>query len=232
MALKYALRHLNTAWLCGIVAAGTIVLLAGCSDAPAEQPAAETAPNIVQPGAPGEAGRTLSADELAEMEATPYTDADVEFMQGMIHHHAQALSMTALVADRSGGNGIPLLAQRMEISQEGEIELMQKWLEVRGKPAPVLHREHGEAHGAGDRQMPGMLTAEQMDELESAEGLAFDRLFLRSMIQHHRGALTMVRELYGAQGGAESEVDAFARHVHADQEIEIARMQQLLADLA
>jgi uncharacterized protein (DUF305 family) len=231
MALKQALRHFNTARR-GSVAAVVVVLLAGCSGGDSEpQPAAETAPNIVQPGAPGESGRTLSADELAEIGETSYTDADVDFVQGMIHHHAQALRMTGLVPERSGGHGIPLLARRMEIAQEGEIELMQDWLKARGKPAPTVHREHGEAHGAGDRLMPGMLTDEQMDELEAAEGREFDRLFLRFMIQHHRGAVTMVRELYAADGGAEPEVDSLARHVEADQQIEIARMEQLLAEL-
>ena len=231
MALKQALRHFNTARRVTL-AALVAVLLAGCSGGdPEPQPAAETAPNIVQPGAPGESGRTLSADELAEIGDTPFTDADVDFVQGMIHHHAQALRMTGLVPERSSGHGIPLLAERMNISQLSEIEMMQNWLKVRGKPAPTLHRQHGEAHGAGDRMMPGMLTDEQMGELEDAEGQEFDRLFLRFMIQHHRGAITMVRDLYAAGGGGEPEVDSLARNVEADQQIEIARMEQLLAEL-
>lgn len=235
MRLKHSLRHLNTARQAARAAALALLLAllaAACSGGDTEQPAAETAPNIVQPGAPGQTGRTLSADELAEIEETPHTDADVEFMQGMIHHHAQALRMTSLVPERSGGHGIPLLAERMDISQLSEIELMQKWLKVRGRAAPTLHREHGEAHGAGGGTMPGMLNPAQLKELERAEGRAFDRLFLRFMIQHHRGAVTMVRELYAAGGGAEPETDAFARHVEADQEIEIARMQELLAELS
>ena len=205
-------------------------VVAGCS-ASAEEPTAETAPRIVQPGAPGEASTTLSLEELQAIEVPGYGKADVAFMQGMIHHHAQALRMTALVPKRSAGNGIPLLAERMEISQLGEIEQMQEWLRTRKQAVPELHREHGHAHGIGQGRMPGMLTEPQLRRLERARGRAFDRLFVRDMIHHHRGALTMVRQLYAAGGGVEPEADAFARHVEADQSIEIARMEQLLVSL-
>jgi uncharacterized protein (DUF305 family) len=230
MALKLALSYLNTRFAAfGAAGMATLLLAAGCNDAPAAQPRAVTAPNVVQPGAPGEGVQTLSAEALAESQESQHGAADVDFMQAMIHHHAQALRMTSLVRDRSSSEDIPLLARRMELSQEGEIELMQQWLEVRGEPAPEVHVEHGEAHGAGAGAMPGMLTEGELRQLEDARGRAFDRLFLRFMLQHHRGALTMVQDLYAAGGGLESEADAFARHVEADQEIEIARMQGLLA---
>jgi len=206
------------------------VTLAGCGGDSAEQ-AAKTAPNVVQPGAPGQPSRTISAEELAEFDAPRYTEADVSFMQRMIHHHAQALRMTALVPKRAASSRLPVIAERMDLSQVAEIEQMQQWLEDRDQPAPLLHRRHGHAHGVGQWMMPGMLSAGHLAGLERADGRAFDRMFLQSMIRHHQGALTMVDQLYAAGGGQESEADAFARHVVADQSIEIARMQALLAEL-
>ena len=203
-------------------------MLAGCGGSDEPETVGETAPNIVQPGAPGQPSQTLSPEELEEVEQTPHTKADVAFMKGMIHHHAQALHMTALVPKRSTNSDIELLAKRIDISQEAEIEQMTTWLESRGEEPPVWHRVHGHAHGAGRVLMPGMLTDADMARLAAARGPAFDRLFLRFMIRHHQGALTMVQELYTAGGGAEPDAGAFARHVESDQQIEIGRMQQLL----
>ena len=192
----------------------------------------EIPPNIVQPGAPGQPSQTLSADELRELETPAHTVADVEFMQGMIHHHAQALLMTSYVPQRSNRRDVALLARRMDISQRSEIELIQDWLEERGEVAPTAHIPHGRAHGPGGRIMPGMLTVAQLARLQAANGPAFDGLFVRSMIRHHQGALTMVAQLREAKGGVEPAVDAFALHVQADQEIEIGRMRALLAKLS
>jgi uncharacterized protein (DUF305 family) len=153
-------------------------------------------------------------------------------MQGMIQHHAQALRMTDLVPARSRRRQIAQLAKRIDLSQETEIELMRSWLEARNEAAPELHRVHGHAHGAGlGRRMPGMLTEAQLDRLAAARSTAFDRLFLESMIRHHQGAVTMVEQLYAGGDGAEPEIDAFARNVDADQQIEIDRMRKLLATL-
>ena len=212
------------------LAIGVTLVLAGCGDKEAaDDPNPETAPVIVQPGAPGEGSTTLSADELSELEAPTFVGADVVFMQGMIHHHAQALWMTSLVRKRSAAE-LRLLAKRMDITQTSEIEQMQRWLRERGQAVPELHRVHHHAHGVGaGTMMPGMLTEKQLQRLERARGRAFDELFLTSMIHHHEGALTMVRELYAANGGTEPEADAFARHVEADQQIEIDRMRDLLA---
>ena len=217
----------------GAIALAGAVLLAGCSGGgDNDAPQSEAAPNIVQPGAPGQPSRTLSADELAELEPPAHTDADVAFMQGMIQHHAQALLMTSLVPTRTGSRDLPLLARRMEISQEDEIRQMRSWLEERGKEAPALHRAHGHAHGAlvGAR-MPGMATDAELKRLRAARSEAFDRLFLELMIRHHEGALTMVRDLHVNGGGLEPNVGAFARHVEADQAIEIDRMEGLLRQL-
>lgn len=215
----------NRLLCCAVLA----LTLAGCSGGDDETGAAdETAPNIVQPGAPGQPSRTLTPQELTEIEPTKHTAADVAFMQGMIHHHAQALRMTALVPPRSSRNRIELLAERIEISQEAEIEQMRHWLKERGE-APA--QPHGHAHGGGQALLPGMLTEPELKRLAAASGTAFDRLFLTFMVHHHVGATRMVAELYASDGGAEPEIDAFARHVDADQLIEIDRMKETLKTL-
>ena len=124
----------NSVLCCGLVA----LALAGCAGGGDDEPAAagETAPNIVQPGAPGQPSRTLTPEELAEIESTRYTEADVAFMQGMIPHHGQALEMTALVPARSAQKGIKLLARRIEISQEAELAQIRRWLRARGEAVP------------------------------------------------------------------------------------------------
>jgi uncharacterized protein (DUF305 family) len=225
-----ALRHINRGAACAVAAVAGLTLAACSGDdgQVAGQTTGDVAPNIVQPGAPGQPSQTLSAKELANLPKERYTDADVTFMQGMIHHHAQALRMTALVPRRTKNEEIRLLARRIDASQVTEIEQMRNWLTRRGEPAPILHRAHGHAHGIGQGQMPGMLNDAQLRKLEGARGAAFDRLFLRYMIQHHHGALVMVQRLYADNGGVESEADAFARSVDADQMIEIERMQGML----
>ena len=164
-------------------------------------------------------------------QAPRYTPADVEFMQGMIAHHAQALDMVALVPDRTTTESIRLLAQRIEISQRDEIRLMRNWLTERGQAAPDPAAAPGHHAGGGHEMlMPGMLTAEQMARLAAAKGAEFDRLFLQLMIQHHQGALTMVKTLFGTQGAAqETPTFRYASEVDTDQRFEIERMQKLLA---
>jgi uncharacterized protein (DUF305 family) len=216
----------------GLVPSLVLVLtVLGCSGGSGE-PAAETAPNIVQPGAPGQGTRTLTPEELEDIERTEHVEADVRFMQGMIHHHAQAIRMTDLVPTHTKRRAIALIAKRIDLSQESEIEQMRKWLEAHEEEAPELHRVHGHAHGTGQgKLMPGMLTESQLKRLAAARGTAFDRRFLQAMIYHHSGAVKMVDDLYAAGAGAEPEIDAFARHVDADQRIEIRRMQQVLGQL-
>ena len=207
-----------------------VLALAGCSGGSDEPESAAPAPNIVQPGAPGRPSKKLTPAQLAELERTTYTAADIAFMQGMIHHHAQALRMTALVPKRTTWRDLRLVARRMAISQRSEIDLMGTWLTKRGQPAPVYHAAHHHAHGIGmGTTMPGMLSEADFRRLTTARGEAFDRLFLQLMIRHHEGALQMVRDLYDANGGGEAEVSFFANHVDADQQIEITRMQEMLA---
>ncbi len=181
---------------------------------------------VVQLGAPGEPNRTLTPEEAGEIGVPEHTDADVTFMLDMIDHHSQALVMTGYVKARTDDRDIRLLAERMEVSQEDEVDQMAQWLQDRAQPL----RENGhDGHGAG-HEMPGMLTEEQLAELEAAKGDAFDVLFLEYMIQHHQGALQMVQDLYQAGGGQEPGVGQFAAHVEGDQGIEIARMQEMLAE--
>ncbi|MEX2179265.1 MAG: DUF305 domain-containing protein [Gemmatimonadaceae bacterium] len=160
----------------------------------------------------------------------PYVAADVRFMQGMITHHAQALVMSALAPARAAGNDVRVLAERIAVAQRDEIRLMQRWLRDRGEPVPdTTHVMMGHAMAAGDL-MAGMLSAPQLDSLRAARGAEFDRRFLISMIQHHEGALVMVRALFGSQGAAQDgDIFRFASDVDADQNTEIDRMRRMLA---
>lgn len=176
----------------------------------------------VQPGAPGEPGRELTDEELAAVEAPGHTAVDTAFMQAMLAHHAQALEMTGLVAERTDTDETVLLAERITISQEAEIELIEQWLTDRGEAVP--DPEHHEQHAS----MRGMATPDQLTALGAARGPAFDAQFLRLMIAHHQGAVTMVEELYDSGGGVEPAADSVARGVEADQSIEILRMTDML----
>jgi uncharacterized protein (DUF305 family) len=179
---------------------------------------------IIQPGAPGEANRVLTADAATDLSKVQATPADVKFMQGMIGHHAQAIEMTALIAPRTSREEMKLLGQRITVSQADEMDMMRSWLRARGQEVPAEH-----AHHTAEGMMPGMLSAEQMAELAAATGEAFDRLFLRYMIQHHEGALSMVDDLFKTPGaGQEGDINAFAADVDSDQRMEIDRMRAML----
>ncbi len=195
---------------------------ASCRSAPSER----TVP-IVQPGAPGKPGRVITAGEAADLSQIRYTATDIRFMQGMIGHHLQALEMTALVATRTANEDLRLLANRIEISQADEIEMLRGWLKALGEAVPDAHAHHA----TGAVLMPGMLTAGEMQRLAAAKGAEFDRLFLEFMIKHHDGALVMVDELFSSAGaGQQSDIFAFASDVEADQRMEIQRMSAMLKD--
>jgi len=200
-----------------------LVLVAACSTA-----TGAPAPRTVHPGAPGEPARPAAAARGAPAAQPRPTEADVRFMQDMIAHHRQALAMAALVPERSRREDVRLLARRIQVSQEGEIGMMRRWLEAHGAPVPAegAHAHHG---AGGHAAMPGMLTEEEMARLAAARGAEFDRLLLESMIRHHEGALLMVKELFSRPGaGQESEVYQFAAEVAGDQQIEIDRMRGML----
>lgn len=188
---------------------------------------ATSAPPIVRPGAPGQPSRTMTTTQAADLSKVAYTKADVEFMQGMIGHHSQAVEMVELLKTRTSSETMQLLGKRIELSQDDEIKMMQRWLQDRGQALPDPH-----AHHHGGAMMPGMLSAEQMERLAAAKGPEFDRLFLEYMIQHHQGALVMVDALMKQSGAAqESEMYAFASDIVADQQAEIDRMHYMLGQV-
>ena len=164
----------------------------------------------------------------------PHTDADVQFMAGMIPHHAQAVLIAGWVPERTERRDVRVLAERIAVAQKDEIKLMQTWLEDRGLPVPAADATHHVMrHGDMEHKMlmPGMLTEEELAKLQAARGPAFDQLFLQYMIKHHQGAITMVDELFKAPGAANDEtVFRFASDVHADQNIEIHFMTQMLGE--
>jgi len=193
-----------------------------------------------------EATPAPAADATAELEALYqarmdsarmlFTEADVHFMTGMIAHHAQALVMARLAPTHGARATVQTLAARIINAQQDEIATMQQWLRDRGQPVPEVHITGTTlmVHGADDHamHMPGMLTQEQLQELDEARDAAFDRLFLTYMIQHHSGAVTMVDDLFSTDGAAQDEA-AFklASDIHVDQITEIERMERMLGAL-
>lgn len=216
----------NQEWRWAAIVTVAAGLLAGCGG-DSEQPKPTPVGNVVQPGAPGEPSRKLTAREVEEIEHAKHTKTDVRFMQDMIHHHGQAILMTKWVPRRTTSRDIRLMARRMQLSQETEIEQIEGWLTARGVEPRDPNDHGGHDHGSGEDLPPGMLTSRQLGRLYNADGRRFDRLFLRYMTFHHLGALTMVQDLREAGGGAETEIGVFTNHVEADQGIEIARMRGL-----
>lgn len=187
----------------------------------------KTAPVIVQPGAPGKPTRTVSAAEAEKPKHAP-VEADIAFMQGMIHHHAQAVEMVDLLRTRGLRKDLQAFGERITISQSDEINFMKLWLAQYGKPAMAAH-DH--ANHKAMPLMPGMLTAEQMAALAKAKGEEFDRLFLTGMIQHHIGALDMVDDLFGTPGaGQEPALYDFAVDIDNTQRAEIDAMRRMLKE--
>jgi uncharacterized protein (DUF305 family) len=208
--------------------AGFFAPLAG-----AQQAQAADTPVVVQPGAPGQPSKTLAASTRATL--PPPSKADVEFMQGMIMHHAQAVEMTALIPSHTTNKDLQTLGVRISRSQSDEIRFMQRWLAARGQsltmPMPDMSNMdmHGVKSGHAMALMPGMLTPEQMEALQKAKGAEFDRLFLEGMIQHHGGALIMVKELFARAGaGQDAELFNFVTDVDTGQRAEIRIMQGML----
>jgi uncharacterized protein (DUF305 family) len=159
---------------------------------------------------------------------TTYTAADVRFMQQMILHHAQAVTLAAMVPSRSAREDLRSLAERIDVTQEDEMRYMADWLRDRGENVP----DPAHAHPTGHTDMPGMLSAQELEQLRGLSGPAFDRLFLTFMVRHHEGALVMVETLFSSPGaGQEPEIFGFASDVDADQRAEIARMRALVERL-
>jgi len=187
------------------------------------------APVIVQPGAPGKPSKTLPPSTKGTL--PPRSQADVEFMQGMIMHHQQAVEMTALIPLHTGNKNLQSLGARISSSQSGEIKFMQRWLAARGEPLSMAMPGMPDMDRSGRPMalMPGMLTPDQMEALRKAKGAEFDHLFLTGMIQHHNGALTMVKDLFDTAGaGQDADLFNFATDADNTQRAEIKIMQSML----
>lgn len=234
---------------CGVIAAAGL----GCFFALpvyAQQTDSKESPVIVQPGAPGQPTKILPPSTRATL--TPLSAKDVEFMQGMIMHHGQAIEMTALMTSHTKNAKLRLLGARISHSQSEEMKFMRRWLTARGKPTSMPGMDMSgnmsgmsgmsgmagmkmdmpgmDMSGSHQMLMPGMLTAKQMAALKRAGGAQFDRLFLTGMIQHHSGALTMVKELFETGGaGQDAELFNFATDVDSGQRAEIRIMQNMLS---
>jgi uncharacterized protein (DUF305 family) len=186
-------------------------------------------PAVVQPGAPGAPSKTLPSSTHATL--PPWTSADVAFMQGMIHHHSQAVDMTAMIPSHTQNKELRFLGARISSSQTDEIKFMQRWLAHRGEsvPKPMAPMPGMDMPDASMKLMPGMLTPQQMEALRNAKGAAFDHLFLVGMIQHHNGALTMVKDLFNTAGaGQDAELFNFATDADNTQRAEIRIMEAML----
>lgn len=197
----------------------TALALAGCDGGGDTGSAAAGGPPVIAPGNPGEPNRTLSAQDAAKQRAeddTPNT-ADVAYARMMIRHHAQALEMTRLAPDHAGSQDVKRLAERISAAQGPEIDAMKGWLTTHGKSLTAEDHDH--------RAMPGMATEAQLARLREARGAAFDDLFLRLMITHHEGAVTMATDVK-AQGN-NIQIEEMADDVVAQQTSEITRMRQL-----
>ncbi len=195
----------------------------------------KTAPPSPQSDARAEGENAAIAKARADSARYPYTAADIHFMSAMIGHHAQAIAIAEWAPTHDANPSIRLLAERIINGQQDEIAIMQRWLRVRRQPVPdartigMKMMMNGVEHAMS---MPGMLTEDQMKELEKARGKEFDRLFLSMMIQHHRGAVSMVNELFSSYGaGLDDTVFKFASDVNVDQSTEIERMRKMLAAL-
>jgi len=185
-------------------------------------------PVVVQPGAPGSPSKTLPSSTKGTL--PPQSSADIEFMQGMIMHHAQAVEMTALIPSHTDNKHLRTLGARISSSQADEIRFMKRWLAARGEPIELPSMDMpGMDMAHQPMLMPGMLTPEQMEVLRKARGKEFDHLFLVGMIQHHNGALTMVKDLFNTAGaGQDAELFNFATDADNTQRAEIRIMEGML----
>jgi uncharacterized protein (DUF305 family) len=195
---------------------------------------------IVQPGAPGQSNKVLTPASASAPPRKP-SDADVRFMQGMIMHHSQAVEMTELLKTRTHDTEVMALGKRIDISQSDEMRFMREWLTERGEPLSehaamdmagmdMANMDHDMDMGSMP-MMPGMLTKEQMKALAAATGPEFDHLFLTGMIQHHTGALTMVKDLFRVPGaGQDPRLFDFASDVDNTQQAEIDIMRHMLKE--
>jgi uncharacterized protein (DUF305 family) len=215
---------------CEILALNILVVSLTAVATHAQQPATGSV-SIVQPGAPGAPSKKLPPTTSAVLPSP--SQADVEFMQGMIMHHAQAVEMTALIPTHTENKEIQALGARISLSQSDEIRFMKRWLAARGDSLSMAMPGMPDMDRSGKpmQAMPGMLTPEQMNALRHANGADFDRQFLTGMIQHHNGALIMVKDLFDAPGaGQDAEIFDFATDADNTQRAEIKIMEDMLKE--
>jgi len=214
--------------LCGALLIPSVPSAFLCFTAHAQQ-TDPTSPVVVQPGAPGKPTKTLPPSTKGAL--PPLSQSDVEFMEGMIMHHSQAVEMTALIPSHTDNKELRSLGARISSSQSDEIKFMRRWLAARGQSVSMTTAEMPgmDMSHRGMALMPGMLTPQQMDALRKAKGAEFDQLFLTGMIQHHNGALTMVKDLFDNAGaGQDAELFNFATDADNSQRAEIKIMQTML----
>jgi uncharacterized protein (DUF305 family) len=207
-----------------------VVLLCSAASAGYAQQASGSV-SVVQPGAPGTPSRKLPPSTSAV--APQRSQADIEFMQGMIMHHSQAVEMTALIPSHTENKEIRSLGARISLSQSDEIKFMKRWLVARDAPVSMAMPGMPDMDKSGKpmQAMPGMLTPAQMSALRQAKGAEFDRLFLTGMIQHHNGALVMVKQLFDVPGaGQDAELFDFATDADNSQRAEIKIMENMLKE--
>lgn len=186
---------------------------------------ADQAP-VIMPGRPGEEPTVIQPGETGAVLGAGYTEAEVLFMEQMIPHHAQALEMAALAPERAEDEQFRVFAERIAISQAPEIEVMQTWLTDRGFPVPEIRPTDEHGPHSSHAGMPGMVSPAQMEILENARGVDFERRFLTYMIAHHQGAIEMAQPVLG--GAFDPRAEELANDVNAKQAIEIERMQEML----
>ncbi len=209
-----------------------VSLIAGLAAIGLQAPLAAAQVATMQ-GQPTPSDVAAMAKAKADSVNRPYTRADIDFMRGMIAHHSQAILMAGWAQSHGAGPQVQTLCSRIINAQKDEINIMQTWLRDRGqpvpeaKPVPMKMMMNGMEH---EMLMPGMLSDEQLKELDAARGPDFDMLFLKGMIQHHQGAVSMVEDLLSQNGAAQDElVFKLTNDIHVDQVTEIARMQKMLA---
>lgn len=232
LSLSRRLREFRAAGhagaICGVVLASCTAISFFPSGASAQQTGAAS-PVVVQPGAPGKPSKTLPPSTKGTLPAK--SPADVQFMQGMIMHHQQAVEMTALIASHTENKELAALGARISSSQQDEIRFMKRWLAVRGESISMAMPGMPDMDMSGKPMalMPGMLTPEQMGALRKAKDAEFDHLFLTGMIQHHNGALVMVEDLFATPGaGQDAEIFDFAMDADNTQRAEMKIMQGML----
>jgi uncharacterized protein (DUF305 family) len=229
---KNEIEASRSGWRSVLVRGCAVCCLLGISGLVAAQKVARPVvvqPVVVQPGAPGEPTKLLPAETRGKL--PPVSKADVEFMQGMIMHHSQAVEMTALIPTHTVNRELGSLGARISRSQTDEMQFMRRWLMTRGEETSMSMPAMPDMDMSGPAMamMPGMLTSAQMDAVRNANGAAFDRLFLAGMMQHHNGALTMVKGLFDTAGaGQDADLFDFATDADNTQRAEIRIMTAML----